>query len=162
MTAVTHPAATRPTHVLVIERTLDAPPELVFEAWSSAEHAQRWWYPRQNGQDFACTSFEMDFRVGGAYRYCIRSPKGIDTWAHGVYRQIEPAKRLVFSFQWEWSPQPSPDTLITVTFDDAGKGKTRLTFRQEAFESEAMRDAHEQGWGAVLDRLGETMAGVRT
>jgi uncharacterized protein YndB with AHSA1/START domain len=156
-------ATDRPTahamYALEIVRTLDAPAKLVFEAWSSAEHARRWWYPRENGRDYICTSFEMDFRVGGAYRYCIRSPKGVDTWAHGVYREIVPAKRLVFTFQWEWDSEALPETIITVTFDDEKNGKTRLTFRQEPFSSESMRDGHELGWGAVLDRLGEDLAG---
>ena len=143
---------------LTIVRTLDAPPELVYEAWTSAEHAQRWWYPRQGGKDFACTAFAMDFRVGGAYRYCIRSPAGQDTWAHGVYREIVPDRRLQFTFQWEWAPQPSDDTLVTVTFEAQGDAGTRLTFRQEPFTSEAMRDGHTQGWGAVLDRLAEDVA----
>lgn len=152
MTAI---ADTSATHVLEIVRTLDAPPALVFEAWTSAEHAQHWWYPRQDSEDFRCVSFEMDFRVGGAWRYCIRSPKGVDTWAHGTYREIVPGKRLVFSFQWEWGSQPSPDTIITVSFEPEGRDRTRLTFRQEAFASSDMRDAHAGGWGAVLDRLGE-------
>jgi uncharacterized protein YndB with AHSA1/START domain len=146
------------SHALVIVRTIDAPAELVFEAWSSAEHAQRWWYPRDNGVDFSCTAFEMDFRVGGMYRYCIRSPQGVDSWAHGVYREIEPAKKLAFTFQWEWGAESSPDSLITVTFDAVGDHKTRLTFRQESFDSEAMRDSHEKGWGSVLDRLAEDIA----
>lgn len=158
MTSATDRSTAHAAYALEIVRTLDAPAELVFEAWSSAEHARRWWYPREGGRDFTCTSFEMDFRVGGAYRYCIRSPKGVDTWAHGVYREIVPAQRLVFTFQWEWEPEPSPDTLITVTFDDEKSGTTRLTFRQEPFTSESMRDGHELGWGSVLDRLGEDLA----
>jgi uncharacterized protein YndB with AHSA1/START domain len=146
------------THFVSIERTLDAPPELVFEAWSSAEHAKRWWYPREKGQDFNNIAFEMDFREGGAYRYCIRSPKGVDTWAHGVFREIARPRRLVFTFQWEWTPQASPETLITVTFDAIGGNKTKLVFRQEPFDSEAMRDGHAEGWADVLDRLGESLA----
>jgi uncharacterized protein YndB with AHSA1/START domain len=153
------------TYALSIERVLDAPPDLVFEAWTSAEHAKRWWYPRENGKDFVCTSFEMDFREGGVYRYCIRSPKGENTWAHGVFREIVRAKRLVFSFQWEWAPHPSPDTIITVTFEairrSGGDDKTRLTFRQEPFDSEGMRDGHAIGWGEVLDRLAEAVEGAR-
>jgi uncharacterized protein YndB with AHSA1/START domain len=145
-------------HTLRIVKLLDAPPELVFEAWSSAEHARHWWYPRENGEDFVCTSFRMDFRVGGAYRYCIRSPKGVDTWAHGVFREIVTAKRLAFTFKWEWSPQPSPDTIITITFDEEGASKTRLIFCQEPFDSKDMRDAHSIGWAHVLDRLAEHIA----
>ncbi|HEY4066019.1 MAG TPA: SRPBCC domain-containing protein [Burkholderiaceae bacterium] len=146
------------THALSIVRTLDAPVDLVYEAWTSAEHAQRWWFPRQKGRDFQCTSFAMDFRVGGAYRYCIRSPDGEETWAHGVYREIVPAKRLVFTFQWEWAPRPSPDTVITVRFEALAGDQTRLTFEQAPFESEAMRDGHTLGWGAVLDHLAAELA----
>jgi uncharacterized protein YndB with AHSA1/START domain len=143
---------------LTIVRTLDAPPELVYEAWTTAEHAKRWWYPRQGGKDFACIAFSMDFRVGGAYRYCIRSPEGQETWAHGVYREIVPNRRLVFTFQWEWTPETSDETLITVTFEPQGKAGTRLTFTQSPFTSEEMRDGHAGGWGAVLDRLTEDVA----
>ena len=143
---------------LTLVRTLDAPPELVYEAWTTAEHARRWWYPRQGGKDFACVAFAMDFRVGGTYRYCIRSPEGQETWAHGVYREIAPNRRLVFTFQWEWAPEPSDETLITVTFEPQGQAGTRLTFTQAPFASEEMRDGHEGGWGAVLDRLAEDVA----
>jgi uncharacterized protein YndB with AHSA1/START domain len=143
------------THALEIVRLLGARPEIVFEAWSSAEHARRWWYPRQDGRDFECKAFTMDFRVGGTYRYCIRSPQGHDSWAHGAFREIVPARRLVFTFQWEQQPQLFEETLITVTFAPAGAGATRLTFRQEPFADRAMRDSHEGGWGAVLDRLAE-------
>ena len=143
---------------LTIVRTLPAPPAIVFEAWTSAEHARRWWYPRVNGADFACVAFEMDFRVGGAYRYCIRSPQGQDSWAHGVFRAIEPERRLEMTFQWE-SGSGIPDaTLITVSFEPEGRDATRLTFRQAPFESADMRDGHAAGWGAVLDRLAEDLA----
>ena len=143
---------------LTIVRTFDAPPALVFECWTSAEHAKRWWYPRQDGKDFACVEFSMDLRVGGAYRYCIRSPEGQETWAHGVFREIVPARRLAFTFQWEWAPEPSDETLIVVTFEPQGRAGTRLTFTQSPFASEQMRDGHAGGWGAVLDRLAEDLA----
>jgi uncharacterized protein YndB with AHSA1/START domain len=145
---------------LTLVRTLDAPPELVFEAWTSAEHARRWWYPRQNGKDFACIAFEMDLRIGGAYRYCIRSPEGQETWAHGRFREISVNRRLEFTFQWEWAPEPSDETLITVTFEPRGRAGTTLTFVQAPFQSAQMRDGHEAGWGAVLDRLAEHLAGA--
>ena len=149
---------TTPGLSLTIVRTLDAPPELVFEAWTTAEHARRWWYPRQGGKDFASVAFAMDFRVGGAYRYCIRSPEGQETWAHGTFREIVANRRLEFTFQWEWAPQASDETLITVTFEPHGRAGTRLTFAQAPFASVEMRDGHEGGWGAVLDRLAEDIA----
>jgi uncharacterized protein YndB with AHSA1/START domain len=143
---------------LEITRRIDAPLDLVYEAWTSARHAQRWWYPRQGGRDFECPAFEMDFRVGGTYRYCIRSPEGGDTWAHGVFREIVPQRRLVFTFQWERSPAASHETLITVTFAPEGADATRLVFRQEPFTDAAERTGHEAGWGAVLDHLATYVA----
>ncbi|AEG91821.1 SRPBCC family protein [Ramlibacter tataouinensis] len=143
-------------HALVITRVLDAPPDLVFEAWTSADHLQRWWYPRQDGRDFVCTSFEMDFRVGGAYRYSIRSPQGQDYPAHGTYLEIAPGRRLVFTFQWDGPA--SPQTLIAVDFEALAGARTRLTFTQEAFADAADRDSHESGWSDVLDRLAEALA----
>ncbi len=145
---------------LTLIRSLDAPPELVFEAWTSAEHARRWWYPRQHGKDFACIAFEMDFRIGGAYRYCIRSPGGQETWANGRFREIVPNRRLEFTFQWEWTPEASDETLIAVTFEPQGRAGTTLTFTQSPFNSVEMRAGHEGGWGAVLDRLAEHVAGA--
>lgn len=141
---------------LLITRVFDAPRDTVFEAWTSAEHARRWWYPRLDGRPFACTSYEMDFRVGGRYRYCMRSPEGDDYWARGEYRTIERPKRLAFTFQWE--REGSPLTLITVTFDEAGAGKTRLTFRQQGFADTAARDGHAEGWREVLDHLADELA----
>ena len=143
---------------LTIVRMLDAQPVLVFEAWTSADHAKRWWYPRQGGQDFACTSFAMDFRVGGAYRYSIRSPAGQESWASGVFRTIEAGRRLEFTFRWEVAPEDFDETLITVTFEPQGRAGTLLTFTQAPFACVEMRDGHVGGWGAVLDRLAEDVA----
>jgi len=147
-----------PPFALEITRVLGAPPDIVFEAWTSAEHARHWWYPRQGGRDFECLDFTMDFRAGGAYRYCIRSPEGHESWAHGVYREIVPGRRLVFTFRWESTPTPFEETLITVTFEPEGTDATRLVFRQEPFADAAMRDSHEGGWGAVLDHLAAHVA----
>lgn len=78
---------------LLITRTFDAPPDVVFELWSSAEHLQRWMGP----EGFGCPVAEVDFRVGGRYRGMIRSPETGDSWFGGVYREIEPGKRLAFT-----------------------------------------------------------------
>jgi len=138
---------------LEITRVFDAPPERVFSLWSNPEHVKRWWHP--NG--FATAAFEMDFREGGRYRYCIRRGT-IDSWAHGVYREISAPDRLVFTFRWDSGDAlHDADTLVTVTFKAQGD-KTLLTFRQEPFASLERRDAHAIGWGQVLDSLAELIA----
>ena len=79
---------------LSITRVFDAPRELVFQAWSDPKHVMSWWGPR----GFTMMSWTMDFRPGGAWRGCIRSPEGLDYWSQGVYREIVPPERLVFTF----------------------------------------------------------------
>lgn len=134
---------------LEISRIFDAPRSLVFRAWTSPEHLARWWGPK----DFSAPSLSMDFRPGGKYRHAIRSAEGTDYWMRGVYREIVEPERIVFTFAWEEdASSPAAETLVTVTFEDHG-GKTRLTFRQEPFDSVQQRDSHAEGWGECLDRL---------
>jgi uncharacterized protein YndB with AHSA1/START domain len=69
---------------LVITRIFDVPRELVFKAWSEPDRAVRWWGPR----GFTTPHWEIDFRPGGAYRVCMRSPEGIEHWQRGVCREV--------------------------------------------------------------------------
>jgi uncharacterized protein YndB with AHSA1/START domain len=138
---------------LEITRLFDAPPELVFKVWSSAEHVARWLGPK----DFTCTSCKIDFRPGGTWRASIRSPEGNEYWFTVVYRQITPPSSIAFTFAWE-----EPDalkTLVTVTFA-AESGKTRMTFVQTPFASVESRDSHTEGWSECFERLGAYIAKV--
>lgn len=102
----------------------------------------------------------MDFRPGGAYRTCLRSPEGKDYWVQGFYREIVEPERLVFTHAWENEDgQPKHETLVTVTFAEHG-GKTKLTFHQAIFESVEGRNSHQLGWSECLDRLVEYLAKV--
>jgi uncharacterized protein YndB with AHSA1/START domain len=146
-------------HELLITRIIDAPRALVFKVWSTPEHMVRWWGPK----DFTAPSIKMDFRPGGAYRACIRSPEGKDEWMSGVYREIVEPERIVFTFRWEEPSEnmPGRENLVTVTFTDHN-GKTRLNLRQAFFETVEQRDSHHGGWTECLDRLAALMdAAVR-
>ena len=91
-----HNPATESTE-LVISRVVDAPRDLAFKAWTEPEHLDRW----QNApQGFTVTSHQTDLRSGGAYRVCMRSPDGVDHWLQGVYREVVPGERLVFTHTW--------------------------------------------------------------
>ena len=151
-TSATADAAER---ALVITRVLDAPRELVFKVWTQPEHLVRWWGPK----DFTAPHLKMDVRPGGSYRANIRSPDGTDYWMRGVYREVVPPERLVFTFAWEEDGERGLDTLVTVTFADQG-GKTRLTFQQGVFKSVADRDSHQDGWSQCLDRFATYLAEV--
>jgi uncharacterized protein YndB with AHSA1/START domain len=138
---------------LIIERVFDAPRELVFEAWTRREHAERWWCPK--GAELRME--EMDVRPGGTWRRVMIIPGRGDFRRSGVYREVTPPERLVFTYLTDDPDAIAPhETLVTVTFEDMG-GRTKLTLRQEGFDSTAARDSHRGGWTTTLDRLGERL-----
>ena len=140
--------------VLVITRIFDAPPRLVFKVWTEPEHLVHWWGPK----GFTLPTCTMDFRPGGAYRFCMRSPEGVDHWLQGVYREIVEPERLVFTYAWEdVGGTLGHETLVTVTFAEHG-GKTKLTVHHAVFESVTIRDEHVRGWTEALDRLAQYLA----
>jgi uncharacterized protein YndB with AHSA1/START domain len=144
-------AGTQPAP-LVISRTFAAPRHLVFQAWSSAEHMQRWFCPA----GYTVPEAEIDFRPGGVCAICMRSPEGQDFWSRGTYIDISPVDRLVFTSSVVIAGAKKFTAHTTVTFEAEGKG-TRMTVRQaydihdEAFLS-AVRGAPE-GWRTTLDKL---------
>lgn len=146
-------AAVEPAErVLVITRVFDAPRELVFKAWTDPEHGKRWAGPR----GFTATHLQADVRPGGAWRTCLRADDGSrELWQGGVYREVVPPERLVFTFAWDRAEgTPGHETLVTITLAEHG-GKTTMTFHQAEFESVEQRDGHRGGWNSAFDRLAE-------
>jgi uncharacterized protein YndB with AHSA1/START domain len=138
---------------LVVTRIIDAPRHLVFQAWTEPEQVANWWGP----QGFVTTHCDMDIRVGGAFRCCMRSPVGTNHWKRGVYREIVDQERIVFTFAWEDAAgNPGHELLTTVTFEDHGD-KTRLTLHQANFETVEIRDDHRGGWASCFERFAEYM-----
>lgn len=78
---------------IVIERVFDGPPALVWKTWTDPEHVMRWWGPK----GFTSPVCKADFRVGGSYLYCMRSPQGKDFWTTGVYLEIVEPVRIVYT-----------------------------------------------------------------
>jgi len=137
---------------LVIERIFDAPRALVFQAWTDRAHMMGWFGPR----GYHATSCELDVRPGGAWRGCMRSPEGVEHCASGVYREVVPNERLVFTYAWEENGRRGHETEVRITFADHD-GKTKMTFRQAPFETVESRDSHHGGWSEAFDKLGETL-----
>jgi uncharacterized protein YndB with AHSA1/START domain len=139
---------------LVVTRVFDAPRRLVYQAWTDPHRAAHWWGP----QGFVSFSCEMDVRPGGIWRRAMRSPDGSLHIGHGVYREISPPERLVFTYAWEdGEGRPGHETLVTVTFAEHGS-KTELTLRQAVFETVTARDEHRVGWTTCLERFAEYLA----
>jgi len=148
-------AATKPAEwELVITRILDAPRALVFKTWTDPVHAARWWGPK----GFTVHSCEMDVRLGGAWRICMRSPEGTEHCKRGVYREIVAPERLVLTYAWEDADgKPGHETLLTVSFADQG-AKTKLTLHHTGFETATARDAHHGGWMSCMERYAAYLA----
>jgi len=141
---------------LVITRVIDAPRRLVFKLWTQPEHIARWWGP----QGFTTIACQMDIRVGGAYRFGMRSPQGTELWKRGVYREIVEPERIVFTFAWENKDgRPRHELLTTVTFAEEG-ARTRLTLRQAGFETIEQRDGHVTGWTSCFERFVEYLSTI--
>jgi uncharacterized protein YndB with AHSA1/START domain len=137
---------------LVITRTFDAPRDLVFKLWTDPAHLKNWMGPR----GFTFSELSYDVRPGGKWRGRLREDNGDrDLWQGGVYHEIVPPERLVFSFYWDnnaMGPGPESQTIVTVTFAEHG-GKTTMTFHQAPFQVVEQRDGHIHGWQSAFDRL---------
>jgi len=93
---------------------------------------------------------EIDLRIGGSYRISFESENGEYNEVGGIYREVVPNERLVFS--WAWHSTPERESLITISLKPEGEG-TLLTFHQEQFFDPAARDGHTRGWTEAFDRL---------
>ena len=101
---------------LVVTRTVNAPPRLVFEAWTQAALFQRWWVPKSLGMNLL--SCELDVRVGGTYRLVFQHPAFPEGMAfHGRYLEVVPPSRLV----WTNEEAHSNGQVTTVTFEERGE-----------------------------------------
>ena len=138
---------------LIIRRTFDAPRELVFRAWTEPQMLAQWSCPR----GFTFTENSGELRVGGVFSARMRSPQGTEHRLRGVYREIIPPARLVFTHCWvDERGLPGPETLVTVTLTEHD-GRTEMMFHQGLFASVEARDGHEQGWASCFERLAELL-----
>ena len=90
-------------------------------------------------------------RVGGRYRIVFGGPQGTDHEVRGVYREVVPGRRLVFTWTWPNST-PERESVVAIVFR-AVEGGTELDFRHEQFFDEAVRDGHERGWSGAFAKL---------
>ncbi len=131
---------------LRLERMIAAPPERVFALWTEPELLVKWWGP----EGFDIPAHALDIRPGGAWRTTMRSPEGKLHTVSGVYRVIEPPRRLVFTWAWEDEKGlRGQETEVAVTFAPA-PGGTKLMIVQKEFATVTSRDQHEKGWVSTL------------
>ena len=132
---------------LTLSRSYPVAPEKVWRAWTDPEAIKRWWGPGNEPVSLA----ELDVRVGGRFRIVFGGPEGKAHECAGVYREVVPNRKLVFTWTWPNST-PERESLVTITLRAAGKG-TELVFLHEQFFDETIRDDHKRGWSGALDKL---------
>jgi uncharacterized protein YndB with AHSA1/START domain len=138
---------------LHLERTLAAPPERVFAACVDARSLAEWFGPH----GYTCTLAELDARAGGRYRLTMRPPEGDVFHIGGELREVDPPRRLAFTFLYE---EPGPDdreNLVELAFEPAGDG-TRLVLDQGPFATGERLELHRGGWTDTLERLDQALA----
>lgn len=153
------------TKDLVITRIFNAPLELVWRAWTDPKHVMRWWGP----VPFTSPAATIDFRVGGRFLFCMRSPEGEDYWTLGVYREIVPHERIVYSDYFSDAqgnivpaahyglPGDWPEeTRVTLTFEEHN-GKTKMMLRHAGIPAGESSEMTESGWKTSLDKLAESL-----
>lgn len=157
-TTAATPATPASERELVLTRLIDAPPEKVFEAWTKPELIVQWFTPKP----WKTVSAQTDVRPGGASVIVMRGPDGSEFPNRGVYLEVVPNKRLVFTdaFTEAWKPSDKPFMTGILTFDNEG-GKTRYTARVLHW-TVADREAHEKmgfldGWGKATEQLCEVI-----
>ena len=149
---------TTPLYELVLERTFDAPPELVYRCWTEPELLTRWFTPAP----WSTSHAELDVRPGGSSLVVMKDPEGNEHPNPGVYLEVVPNRKIVFTDAYvnAWTPAENPFFTGVITFEPNGRG-TKYTARALHWTKEN-RDKHEQmgfheGWGAAAKQLEDVL-----
>jgi uncharacterized protein YndB with AHSA1/START domain len=151
---------------ITITRMFDVPLDRVWKAWTDPKEMKKWWGPK----GFTAPTVEIDFKIGGVYLNCMRSPEGQDFWSTGVYSEIMPMEKLVMTDSFadeKGTPVPAShygmkgdwpaDSKITVTFEKYDNGnKTKMALTHEGIPPSEQKDC-EQGWNESFDKLMESL-----
>ncbi|MBT3991842.1 MAG: SRPBCC domain-containing protein [Rhodospirillaceae bacterium] len=138
---------------LKIERTFDASPEMVFDAWVERDQVAQWYGP----EGMAVPLCEMDSTIGGSYRVCFQEPDGTDHIVVGSFKEIDRPNRLVFTWGWEEDGVVGQVTEVSVEFAANGD-KTDLTLTHRGFETEDGMNGHKMGWTSSFESLAKLLA----
>jgi uncharacterized protein YndB with AHSA1/START domain len=165
--------ATTSSEPFIISREFNASLDVMWKAWTERDQLLRWFGPK----GFTMTQASLDFRPGGVFHYCMKTPAGQEIWGKFVYREISAPRKLVWvnSFsdkdggvtRHPFSSAPWPLQMLTeVTFAEAA-GKTTVTIRWHPLDAtdeerntfDEARPSMTQGWTGTFERLGEFLEG---
>ena len=143
--------AARPS--LTLKRRIKASPEKVYAAWTDPQKLIQWF--RTSRIVPSSLRAEMDLRVGGRYRFSFKHDDGEYFEVGGVYREVVPNARLVFT--WAWHSTPERESLVTISIKAEGD-ETLLTLHHAQFADQAACDSHNRGWTDMLDSIENFLA----
>ncbi|RUT47405.1 SRPBCC domain-containing protein [Paenibacillus anaericanus] len=154
-------------NVLILEREFNAPRELVFQAFTKAEHLKQWWGPR----GWTLPVCHVDFREGGVWHYCMKCEDknqgdfyGMESWGKAAYREIVVPEKIVYVDYFSDAEgnvaEDMPQTLVTLTFIETDNG-TRVINRGEYATAEALKQVMDMGmmqgitdtWNRLVEHL---------
>jgi uncharacterized protein YndB with AHSA1/START domain len=150
-TAAAKPLTERPS--LTLTRRFRTRPEKVWAAWTDPEKLIAWFCTAKAKP--GSMRAELDVRVGGRYRVSFDMESGEHSEVGGVYREVVPNEKLVFS--WAWHSTPERESLVTVSIRADGAGSL-MVFTHEQFFDEAARDNHAKGWNELFGQLETVLA----
>ena len=139
---------------LTLTRSYPVPPERVWRAWTDPQALKHWFGPA--GEDIVSLA-RLDVREGGRYKIVFGGPDGKAHEVQGVYREVVPNRKLVFTWTWPNST-PERELVITIEFRPVGGG-TELVFKQEQFFDATVRDNHRRGWSESFVKLDQFLTG---
>jgi uncharacterized protein YndB with AHSA1/START domain len=142
-------------HELSLSRTINAPAEKIFRAWTTPELLVQWWAPLP----YTTPNAVINAKPGGAFNTTMRGPEGEIYDNEGMFLDVVPNKRIVFTdaFREGWIPIGKPFMTGYITFEDAGNGATNYVARALHWTIEDMQThqdlGFEEGWGTAADQL---------
>ncbi len=139
---------------LEITRIFKASRDRVFKAWSTPEQMGAWWGPKGS----SLPEHAFDVVEGGAWRVVMRLPSGAERIVSGIFKEITPTDRIVFTWGWTIDGTRSHESTVTVTFEDVKAG-TKVHLHQALLTNKADRDNHGIGWNGTFDNLQDFLDG---
>lgn len=135
---------------VTVSRVLSATPERVFACWTEPRHLANWFRPEAR---LTTPIAEVDLRVGGKYRIGIHDAERNTTFiCHGEFRELDPPRRISYTWDWENPEMSGIDSVVTVEFRTHGEQETEVTI-SHVFQDAGQVGGHEQGWVGCLEQL---------
>ncbi|MGN6794919.1 MAG: SRPBCC family protein [Streptosporangiaceae bacterium] len=136
--------------VLELQWVVNSPRDRIFSALTESAELARWWGP----DGYTIAEIDLDVRVGGGYRFTMQPPGGQPFHLSGEFLEIEPPRRLVYTFRYE---EPDPDdrqTVVALSLDEVGHA-TEVSLSHGEFATEARLELHRSGWRDSFEKLSE-------